>query len=117
MVGFFGKPLLEDYVDSRIDTRVSSPETLQKAMKSPFMMDYQINQKKRWEEENLNKESSRMKLSSKLISKTGMNKDAMSDTLANMIRIHCQNNKYVTNDECIFNSKKYGRGVSHLMRQ
>jgi hypothetical protein len=113
---FFGEPFLEDYVNSRIDFRVSSPETLQKAMKSPYMMDYQMNQKKHWREEELHKDNNKAKFSSVLISKTGMNKESLGDTLAAMIKRNNLGIKYVTKSECILNSKEYARGRSQLMR-
>lgn len=113
---FFGEPFLEDYVNSRIDFRVSSPETLQKAMKSPYMMDYQMSQKKHWREEELHKDNNKAKFSSTLMSKTGMNKESLGDTLAAIIKRNNLGIKYVTQSECILNSKEYGRSRTQLMR-
>jgi len=54
------------------------------------MLDFQRQQKIRWEEEHLNKESGKIKFSTSLVSKTGMNRKAMEDTLSVMIKIHCK---------------------------
>jgi len=114
-VWFFGEPFLEDYVNHRVEERVISADVLVKAMNSPYMIDFQREQKRKWEDENLNKESGKIKFSTSLVSKTGMNRKAMEDTLSVMIKIHCKNKDYVTRDECIFNSKRYGRGVNNLI--
>lgn len=89
-VWFFGEPFLEDYVNHRIEDRVMSADVLVKAMSSPYMLDFQRQQKIRWEEEHLNKESGKIKFSTSLVSKTGMNRKAMEDTLSVMIKIHCK---------------------------
>lgn len=113
---FIGEPFLEDYVNARIDNRVSSPETLQKAFKSPYFLDYQKNQKREWTEQELHKTDNRVKFSSSLVSKTGMNKEAMGDTLAAMIKRNNLGTPYVTSEQCVFNSKKYGRARNQMMR-
>jgi len=106
----FGEPFLEDYVDDRVDERAVSPELITKIMMSPFMIDQKRNEKNSILSDALHKSDSlKVKLSSSLVVKTGMNKNAMADTLANMIKIHCLNKKYVTKEECILNSKEYGR--------
>jgi hypothetical protein len=110
IIGAIAKPHLENFIDERIKTQIISPEVLGKAMNSPFMLDYKRDQKKEWSDTELHKDQSKLKFSGTLVSKTGMNKEAMSDTLASMINEHCKNKSFVTNDECIRNSKKYGRG-------
>jgi len=101
------KPHIEEFIDERIEQQVISPVVLGKAMNSPFMLDYKQDQKREWEQIELNKEDSKLKFSYSLVNKTGMNKDAMSDTLASMIKQHCLNRRYVTEEECIKNTKKY----------
>jgi len=115
-VWFFGEPFLEDYVNNRIDARVSSPETLTKAFNSPFFIDYQKNKKKEWVDSELHKETNKVKFSSALMSKTGMNKESLGDTLAAIIKRNNLGIKYVTQSECILNSKEYGRSRNQLMR-
>ena len=43
---FFGEPFLEDYVNYRIEDRVVSADVLVKAMRSPYMLDFQRQQKR-----------------------------------------------------------------------
>jgi hypothetical protein len=112
---FFGEPFLEDYVNKRIDIRITSPETLEKALKSPYMLDYQINQKNAWRDSELHKENSKIKFSAALVHKTGMNKEALIDSLAGIIKSN-PTKSYITSEECIFNSKKYGRARNSILR-
>jgi hypothetical protein len=114
IIGAIAKPHIENFIDERIEVKIISTETMEKAMNSPFMLDYKRDQKKEWADAELHKDQSKLKFSGTLVSKTGMNKEAMSDTLANMIKQHCLNKKYVTNSECILNSKNYGRGSVRL---
>ncbi len=108
------KPHLEKFIKGIVDERVVSPVVMSKAMNSSFMLDYKMDQKREWADSELHKDENKLKFSGTLVSKTGMNKDAMSDTLASMIKLHCEEKKYVTNDECVLNSKKYGRGQMKL---
>jgi hypothetical protein len=108
------KPHIENFIDERIEVKIVSPEIMKKAMNSPFMLDYKMDQKIEWADSELHKDENKLKLSGTLVLKTGMNKDAMADTLASMIKLHCEEKKYVTNDECILNSKKYGRSQIKL---
>ena len=119
IVGAIIKPHVENFIDERIEVQVVSPSTMGKAMNSPFMLDYKKAQKKEWTETELNKEDGHLKFSGTLVSKTGMNKQAMSDTLASMIKDHCKNKRFVTNEQCILNSKKHckARGTHTLTRQ
>lgn len=106
---FFGEPFLEDYINNRIDERSTSPDLITKIISSPFMID-----KKRIEKNEIlndalhNSDSLKVKLSANLVLKTGMNKQAMSDTLASIIKNYCENKGFVSNIKCIENSKKYG---------
>lgn len=108
------KPHLEKFIKGIVDERVVSPVVMSKAMNSPFMLDYKMDQKREWADIELHKSESHLKFSGTLVSKTGMNKEAMSDTLASMIKSHCLNKGFITNDQCIYNSKKYGRGQIKL---
>lgn len=108
---FFGEPFLEDYVNKRIDQRATSPDLITKIMSSPFMIDQKRHEKREILEDALHKsDSSKVKLSANLVLKTGMNKTAMSDTLASIINNYCKNKGFVDNKKCIDNAKTYGRG-------
>lgn len=112
---FFGEPFLEDYVDERAEKiiikKVTSVEFLTSIMDSPFMLDYKKHEKEEVIKEALHQgDSTKVKLSANLVAKTGMNKQAMADTLASIISSWVDSKGFVNNDKCVKNSKKYGRG-------
>jgi L-asparaginase II len=75
------------------------------------MLDYKKREKELIIKEALHKgDSTKVKLSANLIAKTGMNKEAMADTLASIISNWVKSKGFVNQSECIYNSKMYGRG-------
>ena len=116
-----GQALLEQQeYDNKLDTaltaRFSDYEFMNKLMSSPYMMDWRMAERIKLTDEIQHKDSTKLKMSAYLVKTTGMNKVALMDTMAVMVIIHNENvkKKYVTNSECIRNSKEYGRG-QHAM--
>ena len=110
-IWFFGEPFAEDYINNKIDQRAVSPDLITKIMSSPFMIDQKRQEKREIIEDALHKtDSSKVKLSANLVLKTGMNKSAMADTLASIIKNYCKNSGFVDNEKCVDNAKTYGRG-------
>ena len=111
VLGIVLTPFINNYIDNRIDKRAVSPEVITSIMTSPFMIDQKRIERNKILNDALHKsDSSKVKLSSNLVLKTGMNKEAMADTLASIIKNYCKNSGFVDNEQCIYNSKKYGRG-------
>lgn len=78
-----------------------SNEFMMGIMNSPWMIDYKRKERDDLIERSLHKDSSKVKMSASLVLKTGMNKEAMEDTIASMINIH--------------NSKNYTRSRHNIM--
>jgi len=78
-----------------------SNEFMMGIMNSPWMIDYKRKERDDLIKKSLHKDSSKVKMSASLVLKTGMNKEAMEDTIASMIKIH--------------NSKSYTRSRRSVM--
>ncbi len=119
-----GQVLLEQQeydtkLDSALTLRFTDYEFMNKLMSSPYMMDWRMAERIKLTDEIQHKDSTKLKMSAYLVKTTGMNKVALMDTMAVMVIIHNENakKKFVTNSECIRNSKEYGRGQHAMTRQ
>jgi hypothetical protein len=78
-----------------------SNEFMMGIMNSPWMIDYKRKERDDLIKRSLHKDSTKVKMSASLVLKTGMNKEAMEDTIASMINIH--------------NSRNYSRNRHNVM--
>jgi len=65
-------------------------------------------------EDARHQDSLKVKMSAYLSTETGMTKEALMDTLAVILNERKVGKKFITNNQCIKNSKQYGRGRSVL---
>ena len=115
-----GQALLDQQeYDNKLDTalteRFSNYEFMNKLMSSPYMMDWRMAEREKLTDEIKHKDATNLKMSAYISDGTGMAKKAMMDTMIVMVNERKQGKKFVTNSECIKNSKKYGRG-QHTMQ-
>lgn len=115
-----GQVLLEQQeydtkLDSALVQRFSDYKFMDKFMSSPYMLDWRSNERDKLTDEIKHEDATKLKMSAYVSEGAGMDKKAMMDTMIVMMNERKQGKKFVTNSECIKNSKKYGRG-QHAMQ-
>lgn len=111
---FFGEPFLEDYVDARIEAGVEAkmddPVIVQKLLSNPLIVTYTERVEDEAIENIIKQDSNKVGMRTIIGQGTGIRDGFVTDTLIVMINERKSKN-YVSNAQCIFNSKKYGRGI------
>jgi len=107
--------------NSRLDTALSfrfkDPIFMTKyVINSPFFIDWRRNERDLIITNMKQRDSSQINMSAYLSSITGMNKISMMDTIGVMIKLH-NKGRAINNNQCIRNSKEYGRGQHFIMKQ
>jgi hypothetical protein len=115
-----GQALLEQQeydtkLDSALVKRFSDYKFMDKFMSSPYMLDWRSNEREKLTDEIKHEDATKLKMSAYVSEGAGMDKKAMMDTFVVIMNERKQGKKFVTNSECIKNSKKYGRG-QHAMQ-
>ena len=96
-----------------LSEKLHSPEFMIDLMSSPWMIDYKRKERNDLIKSSLHRDSSKVKMSASLSLKTGMTKSSVIDSVAVLLNL-MKRGRPVTNEQCIFNSKKYGRGRSKM---
>jgi len=121
-----GQALLEqkqynDKFDSRLYQQFNNLVFMDSLKRTKLYKAMSAQEREKLVKEIQHDDATKLKMSAYISDGTGMAKKAMMDTMIVMVTKHNKdvNNKkkFVTNSECIFNSKKYGRGQHAMMRQ
>ena len=102
-------PHVRDYIKEVVQNEVTSVETLSKVLQSDVITTYSKKIEVKAVENIIKKDSTRVGLRTYIGIKTGIRDNFVGDSLAQLLINSQKPSLYITDEKCIFNSKKYGR--------
>lgn len=104
----------DNKLDSALAIRFKDPVFMTKyVVNSPFFIDQRRKERASIVDDVKHQDSTKLKMSAYVSSGAGMDKKAMMDSMIVLMNM-MKKGRPVRNEQCIYNSKKYGRGLNQL---